>query len=66
VTIGSEVRRRKNMEHSESELMLVYRVGNSSEYEKAQKSDNSVDYDRWLHIQAGRLNQRSPLMSDNQ
>lgn len=54
------------MEHSESELMLVYRVGNSSEYEKAPKSDNSMDYDRWLHIQARRLNQGSPLMSDNQ
>ncbi len=62
-TAGSEVRRRGNMEHSASELMLVCRVGNLSKSGKARKLDNSTDYDRWLHIQAGKLNWGSLLLS---
>ena len=51
------------MEHSESELTLVHEVGNSSKYEDALKSDNLKDYNRWLYIQAGKLNWGSPLLS---
>ncbi len=51
------------MEHSVSELMLVGRVGNLSRSGKALKLDNSTDYDRWLHIQAGKLNWGSLLLS---
>jgi len=62
-TARSEVRSSENMEHSASELMLVGRVGNLSKSGKALKLDNSTDYDRWLHIQAGRLNWGSLLLS---
>ena len=51
------------MEHSASELMLVGRVGNLSRSGKALKLDNSTDYDRWVHIQAGKLNWGSLLLS---
>jgi|GEM_PF-2969559 hypothetical protein len=51
------------MEHSASELMLVDRVGNLAKSGKALKLDNSTDYDRWLHIQAGKLNWGSLLLS---
>ena len=62
-TAGSEERSSENMEHSASELMLVGRVGNLAESGKALKLDNSTDYDRWLHIQAGKLNWGSLLLS---
>lgn len=62
-TARSEVRSSENMEHSVSELMLVGRVGNLSRSGKALKLDNSTDYDRWLHIQAGKLNWGSLLLS---
>ena len=62
-TARSEVRSSGNMEHSASELMLVGRVGNLSKSGKAQKLDNSTDYDRWIHIQAGKLNWGSLLLS---
>ncbi|NLX83979.1 MAG: hypothetical protein GXZ04_09275 [Clostridiales bacterium] len=62
-TARSEVRSSGNMEHSASELMLVGRVGNLAKRGKAQKLDNSTDYDRWLHIQAGKLNWGSLLLS---
>jgi len=58
-----EVKSSGNMEHSASELMLVGRVGNLSKCGKALKLDNSTDYDRWLHIQAGKLNWGSLLLS---
>jgi len=51
------------MEHSVSELMLVGRVDNLSKSGKALKLDNSTDYERWLHIQAGKLNWVSLLLS---
>ena len=51
------------MEHSVSELMLVGRVGNLAKSGKAQKLDNSTDSDRWLHIQARKLNWGSLLLS---
>lgn len=62
-TARSEVRSSENMEHSASKLMLVGRVGNPSVYGKAQKLNNSTDYDRWIHIQAGKLNWGSLLLS---
>ena len=62
-TARSEVRSSVNMEHSASELMLVGRVGNLSKSGKALKLDSSTDYDRWLHIQAGKLNWGSLLLS---
>ena len=62
-TARSEVRSSENMEHSASKLMLVGRVGNLSMYGKAQKLNNSTDYDRWIHIQAGKLNWGSLLLS---
>jgi len=62
-TARSEVRSSGNMEHSASELMLVGRVGNLSKSGKALKLDNSTDYDRWIHIQAGKLNWGSLLLS---
>jgi len=62
-TARSEVRSSGNMEHSASELMLVGRVGNLSKSGKALKLDSSTDYDRWLHIQAGKLNWGSLLLS---
>jgi len=62
-TARSEVRSSGNMEHSASELMLVDRVGNLAKSGKALKLDNSTDYDRWLHIQAGKLNWGSLLLS---
>jgi len=62
-TARSEVRSSENMEHSVSELMLVGRVGNLAKSGKAQKLDNSTDCDRWLHIQAGKLNWGSLLLS---
>ena len=58
-----EVKSSGNMEHSASELMLVGRVGNLSKCGKALKLDNSTDYDRWLQIQAGKLNWGSLLLS---
>jgi len=51
------------MEHSESELMLVYRVGNLARSGKALTLIDSINYDRCVHIQAGKLNQGSPLLS---
>ncbi len=51
------------MEHSVSELMLVGRVGYLSKSGKARKLNNSTDYDRWVHIQAGKLNWGSLLLS---
>jgi len=62
-TARSEVRSSGNMEHSASELMLVGRVGNLSRSGKALKLDNFTDYDRWIHIQAGKLNWGSLLLS---
>jgi len=62
-TARSEVRSSENMEHSVSELMLVGRVGNLAKSGKAQKLDNSTDSDRWLHIQARKLNWGSLLLS---
>ena len=62
-TARSEVRSSENMEHSESELKLVGRVGNLPKSGKALKLDNSTEYDRWLHIQAGKLNWGSLLLS---
>lgn len=51
------------MEHSASELTLVGRAGNPSICGKALKLDSSTDCDRWLHIQAGKLNWGSLLLS---
>lgn len=51
------------MEHSASELMLVGRAGNLSKSGKARKLNSSDDYDRWIHIQAGKLNWGSLLLS---
>ena len=62
-TARSEVRSSENMEHSASELRLVGRVGNLSKSGKALKLDNSIDYDRWLHIPVGKLNWGSLLLS---
>jgi hypothetical protein len=62
-TAGSEVRRRGNMEHSSSELILVGRVGNLAKSGKALKLNNSDDYDRCVHIQARKLNWGSLLLS---
>lgn len=62
-TARSEVRSSENMEHSASKLTLVGRVGNLSKSGKAQKLNNSTDYDRWVHIQAGKLNWGSLLLS---
>ena len=62
-TARSEVRSSENMEHSASKLTLVGRVGNLSKSGKAQKLNNSTDYDRWIHIQAGKLNWGSLLLS---
>jgi hypothetical protein len=59
----SEVRSSENMEHSVCKLMLVGREGNLAKSGKALKLDNSTDYDRWLHIQAGKLNWGSLLSS---
>ena len=62
-TARSEVRSSENMEHSASELTLVGRAGNPSICGKALKLDSSTDCDRWLHIQAGKLNWGSLLLS---
>jgi len=62
-TARSEARSSGNMEHSASELMLVARVGNLAKSGKALKLDSSTDFDRWLHIQAGKLNWGSLLLS---
>jgi len=51
------------MEHSVSELRLVGRVGNLAKSGRALKLDNSTDYDKWLHIQTGKLNWGSLLLS---
>jgi hypothetical protein len=51
------------MGHSASKRTLVVRVGTLSESGKAQKLNSSIDYDRWVHIQAGKLNWGSLLLS---
>ncbi|HHX95038.1 MAG TPA: hypothetical protein GX691_04350 [Clostridia bacterium] len=59
----SEGSRRENSEHSESEPVLAYQVGNLAKYGKAQKLDNLISWDGWLRIQASRLNWGSPVPS---
>ncbi len=45
-TAGSEVRRRKHVVHSESELILVHVVSNSSKSEDALMSVDYMDFNR--------------------